>query len=733
MTLALTFVTPLLLLGLAAAAIPVVLHLLASVRAPQVYFPTLRFLKMGMEKTARRRRLEHWLLLLIRSALLAALALAVAEPVLRSTAGFWADKRFAAVIIVDNSWSMGVRRGGESRFDRARREAGKLLGGQSKPGAAAVILTNSAGKPDALRSDLEVPRRRLSESSLASGRAAIAEHVRKAVSLLEDQSAPQKAIYVFSDLQRISFRYLAELAEIAEAGIPLMLVDCSDAEAVNVGIEDLRISGSRIVGRDVKFTAALINSSPTDKEVHVWLQVDGRDVGERVRKILPAFGEDGPTRTTVEFRHCFDSPGVHVGQVAVSEADDLGIDNVRRFSLEISGHIRAVLVSGGGVVGGAYDPAWMLQVGLESARAWSIKTKTLSAGRFGAKSLAGAQAVFFADVPSFTVEQAQAVIDFIRGGGSAVFFLGPAAKAKNYNERFAGVLPGRIGKAVGQVGLDARAVTAVRNLRHKYLAGLYETPADYPEVIIQRYYRLEGGPGDHETILSTPAGEPIISERNFGSGRMVLSATTASREWNNFATSALFLPMMMRICFTAGERLGGDNNFVAGDVVKIRPRAELTGKSAVNVTMPDGTIEVLTLGTGPAGPVASFAKTDQPGIYRWKVVSAGRPGRPGDLAGAFAVNPDGAESDLVGIAPTALAGEIKQSAERAGLKPPDVYFGKTLDEVHAAAADAAAGDNLWDRLLAVVILLLVVEAVLANRLRRGAEPTPAHLNPSLAA
>ena len=109
------FRTPLLLLGLAAAAIPVVLHLLSSVRAPEVYFPTLRFLRISMEKTARRRRLEHWLLLLIRGLLLGLLALAVAEPFLKAGAGFLAGARTAAVVIVDNSHSMAVPAAGGSR------------------------------------------------------------------------------------------------------------------------------------------------------------------------------------------------------------------------------------------------------------------------------------------------------------------------------------------------------------------------------------------------------------------------------------------------------------------------------------------------------------------------------------------------------------------------------------------------------------------------------------------
>ena len=52
---AITFADPLMLAGLAAAAIPIVLHLLNQMRAPVVPFPTLRFLRITSQKTARRR------------------------------------------------------------------------------------------------------------------------------------------------------------------------------------------------------------------------------------------------------------------------------------------------------------------------------------------------------------------------------------------------------------------------------------------------------------------------------------------------------------------------------------------------------------------------------------------------------------------------------------------------------------------------------------------------------
>lgn len=732
------FRTPLLLLGLAAAAIPVVLHLLSSVRAPEVYFPTLRFLRISMEKTARRRRLEHWLLLLIRGLLLGLLALAVAEPFLKAGAGFLAGSRTAAVIVVDNSHSMAVPSGGGSRFDHARREAAALLGGEVKPARAALMLTNAAPPSATLHTDLDQPRQLLASARLASGRAAVAERVADAIALLEGQPDPRKAIYVFSDLQRISFQPLLELAELKASRVPLLLVDCSDRPAGNVGIAELRIAGRRLAEQPLEFAATLVNSSRTDKTVTVSLTLDGRQRGSSVRKSIP-----GGAKAVVPLGRQAATPGFHVGHVAIKEPDDLAIDNVRHFCFQIAERVRAVLVHGPGQPGDTLAPATALRFALDpfggqpaadplapEAAAWSVQLSTIPADRLAEDALAEAQVALLTDVPGFTDDQADALERFVRRGGTAVLFLGPAADPDNYNrqlvERFAesgGLLPGRIDKPVGQVGRTAQAVRAVRDLDHPYLAGLYKTPADYPQVLVQRYYRLATGLGPVERVLSTPSGDALLAARDYRAGRVVLCATTASPEWNDLATDALLLSMTVRICLAAGGRGGGGHTYTQGAVVTIRPRAGLPANAAINVSGPDGSVEILPLAPTDAGPVATFGKTHKPGVYQWQVAGVGATSEAEGTKGSFVTNPDGAESDLAGIDPGVLASR---------LSPAEVFVGKDLRQVHAAAAQAAAGDDLWDRFLVVVILLLVVEAVVANRFRRGQQPIPQHLNPRTA-
>src|SRR5256885_3476372 len=65
-----TFLHPLALAGLAAAAIPALLHLLERRVPPEAEFPPLRYLSEAERQNARRLKLRHLLLLILRTALI---------------------------------------------------------------------------------------------------------------------------------------------------------------------------------------------------------------------------------------------------------------------------------------------------------------------------------------------------------------------------------------------------------------------------------------------------------------------------------------------------------------------------------------------------------------------------------------------------------------------------------------------------------------------------------------
>ncbi|HEX5445854.1 MAG TPA: BatA domain-containing protein, partial [Pirellulales bacterium] len=80
------WLTPLYLAGLAALSLPLLLHLIRRTPRGRQAFSSLMFLSPSPPRLTRRSRVDHWLLLLLRLAAIALLALAFARPFLRESA-----------------------------------------------------------------------------------------------------------------------------------------------------------------------------------------------------------------------------------------------------------------------------------------------------------------------------------------------------------------------------------------------------------------------------------------------------------------------------------------------------------------------------------------------------------------------------------------------------------------------------------------------------------------------
>src|SRR5215212_7324442 len=98
-----------LLIGVLAAAIPVVIHLLHRQRTTPVQWGAMQFLLESQLQFRRRKKVDHWLLLLARMLLLALLAFLLARPLLKSGAlsALPGNGATDIAIVVDHSLSAG--------------------------------------------------------------------------------------------------------------------------------------------------------------------------------------------------------------------------------------------------------------------------------------------------------------------------------------------------------------------------------------------------------------------------------------------------------------------------------------------------------------------------------------------------------------------------------------------------------------------------------------------------
>src|ERR671911_15320 len=122
------FLAPLFFVGLAALAIPVLIHLIQRERKQVVVFPSLMFVRRIPYQSVRRRHIRHWALLALRLAALALIVAAFARPLLQHAgATVAATGAREVVILLDQSYSMGF---GDrwARAQAAARDAVNALG-----------------------------------------------------------------------------------------------------------------------------------------------------------------------------------------------------------------------------------------------------------------------------------------------------------------------------------------------------------------------------------------------------------------------------------------------------------------------------------------------------------------------------------------------------------------------------------------------------------------------------
>ncbi len=145
-----TFLHPwAIVIGVAAAAAPVLIHWLTSPRPVRMPLSTIRFVREAVHQRRSWRRLRDLLLLCLRTLAILLIALAVARPQ-------WGQPRPVSdlqqsdavrVVLLDLSQSMAARLGNVELFERARTVAAEYL--RYRPGLAADLIL-AAARPQAV-------------------------------------------------------------------------------------------------------------------------------------------------------------------------------------------------------------------------------------------------------------------------------------------------------------------------------------------------------------------------------------------------------------------------------------------------------------------------------------------------------------------------------------------------------------------------------------------------------
>jgi len=139
-----TFLNAALIAGMAAVAIPIIIHLFHRSKFKIVPWGAMHLLEAVLRKNTKRLKLEQLILLLIRCSIPVALALCMARPVITGLSPILEKKKISTVLILDNSYSMEAGGPANSNFQKAR-EAARQIVDNLVPGSDVAIIQMAGG------------------------------------------------------------------------------------------------------------------------------------------------------------------------------------------------------------------------------------------------------------------------------------------------------------------------------------------------------------------------------------------------------------------------------------------------------------------------------------------------------------------------------------------------------------------------------------------------------------
>lgn len=704
-----SFLSPLLLIGLLAAAIPPIIHLIHRRKAQPVRFPALEFIRRSQKKTSRRFRIKQLLLMLIRSLLMGLLAFALARPYFSRDG----DALTAAgqgggstVIVVDASYPMGYLLDGESLLDKARLKAGQVLDALGGAGQASVIIAGDTviSPVGELTQDLDASRRALDDVQAGYSAGALSDAVAQAYELLEQAPGNGGRRVVVLTTSAGASGPLPQPPPAAEGGaIELFPLDVAEgAPTPNHAILDVQVRPAPELGAGQwRVDARVANFSDEAVErLPIRLDIEGKPA-VRGFVSLPAGGQKTKTFHTR-------SPSEVAVKAEVALApDNLTVDDRRPFWLQPAPQIRVLAVNGDPRPTPYRDELFYFEKALAPAMAGGtrIRVTAAAADTLDRYDLDEFDVVVLANYVDLPEEKSRALEAFVRGGGGLLLTMGEKVDPDVANVRLANLLPRTLRRvrqagdaAASAQGGDRRpAHLTMFNRAHPILANLSDPAASsLGRAEIGRYMLLDPSPdAGGEVVMGLDEGAPFLLTKVVERGRVALLTGTLDREWGDLPIRPDFLPLMQQLVRHLTRISDAETQ-----PLLVGAKAPLPVEDGrirrVKITGPQGAVHTQDRPRDEAQPWA-FERTEIPGHYQ---VQPDPPLPELATLPGFSVALDTVASDLRGEASS-------QSQE--------------MQRSEAEKVTSKARTELWHAALGGLFFLLAAEAVLLLRRRRHIE------------
>ena len=333
----------------------------------------------------------------------------------------------------------------------------------------------------------------------------------------------------------------------------MVLVNVQGDPAPNAALKSITLdSPAPVAGASFQAAVEVLNTSAVPQQKHVELHIDG--VREAVSPTL-SLSSGGTVKHTFSFT--VDQPGVHRGEVRLTEEDGCSLDNRLYFAVTVDQQIPVAIVKPRLDEPSVADDAFYLERALAPAGSTSgaFRIATLTPDSLAAQGLSGYAVIFCVNLPALSPPAAEKLREYAHDGGHILWICGRNVQPADYNamnalaqgellpamlEELRQPLPGGVESwHVGFLDKDDRA-----------LGPLTEPASLYQSILVTKHFPIAWTDrGTGHVLARLDDGQPLLAERPLGSGSVLLLGTALHVDWTNLPVKPIFLPLLTRLTF----------------------------------------------------------------------------------------------------------------------------------------------------------------------------------------
>jgi|694.fasta_scaffold04341_9 hypothetical protein len=486
--------------GVAAAALPIIVHLLNRRRFQVVEWGAMDFLLEAVARSRRIFELRDVLLMLLRLACLLLFGLALARPYWSRSAQAAADpnRPVHAVILVDNSLSTSYQRLGGSVLEECKKKAREVIADLPRGSMVTVIPVcgSAAGASAEAHSSIDAALETLNAIKPVDRAARAASTVDLAAEACRrNTKLANKRIVLIADQQVEGWSADSESEQLKQLPAPVQVIEVAAGEVSNAWVADVQLRDGVADTESPSVVVATVGyqgAQPRDN-VQATLKIDGQAVTSQTISLQPKQSKEVQFP---EYRFAAQAEQGRAGYSTVEvslPADELVGDDARSIVVPVVASLPVVFVD---AIGDLEDPAqgvygdtfWLRrllapQLEQQGQQQSLIQVRRLQLDQVTREALDDVRLVVIAGVQAPTAEVVGVLAEYVEQGGNLIVAGGGGFDPAVWNE-----VAWKEGRGILPAALEPQTLGRPREDR----AGQAEPFVLDFDSLVNEYFRPEG-------------------------------------------------------------------------------------------------------------------------------------------------------------------------------------------------------------------------------------------------